>query len=69
MQKILLDVEEDCKTHPWGMMRNIQFFLPKNIKFTELVVKHYHKLVFHNAVRETLNQIRIKSWIKKPRNY
>ena len=42
--------------------------LPKNSKFTELVVKH-HKLVFHNDVRETLDQIRTKFWITKPRNY
>ena len=43
--------------------------LTKNSKFTELVVKHDHKLVFHNGVRETLNQIRTKFWITKPRNY
>ena len=43
--------------------------LPKNCKFTELVVKHCHKLVFHNSVRETLNQIRAQFWITKPRNY
>ena len=29
----------------------------------------HHKLVLHNGVRETLNQIRIKFWITKPRNY
>ena len=43
--------------------------LPKNSKFTESVVKHDHKLVFHNGVRETLNQIRTKFWTTKPRNY
>ena len=43
--------------------------LPKNSKFTELVVKHYHKLVLRNDVRETLNQIRTKFWITKTRNY
>ena len=43
--------------------------LPKNSKFTELVVKHYHKLVLRNDVRETLNQIRKKFWITKTRNY
>ena len=43
--------------------------LPKDSKFTELVVKHYHKLVFHNGVSETLNQIRAKFWITMPRNY
>ena len=43
--------------------------LPKSSKFTELVVKYYHKLVFHNGVHETLNQIRTKFWITKPRNY
>ena len=41
--------------------------LPKNSKFTELVVTH-HKLVFHNGVCEPLNQIRTKFWISKPRN-
>lgn len=29
----------------------------KNSKFTELVVKYYHVLVFQNGVRETVNQI------------
>ena len=43
--------------------------LPKNSKFTELVVKHYRKLVLHNGVREALNQIRTKFWITKPKNY
>ena len=43
--------------------------LPENNKFTELVVKHYHKLVLHNGVRETLNQIRTKFWITKLGNY
>ena len=49
-------------------MRKYPIILMKNSKFTELVVKHY-KLVFHNGVRETLNQIRTKFWITKPRNY
>ena len=44
-------------------------FLPKSCKFTELVVKYYHKLVFHNGLHETLNQVRTKFWITKPRNY
>ena len=43
--------------------------LPKSIKFTELLVKHYHKLVLHNVVRETLNQISTKFWVTRPRNY
>ena len=43
--------------------------LPKNSKFTKSVVKRYHKLVLHNGVRETLNQIRPKFWIIKPKNY
>ena len=43
--------------------------LPKNSKFKELVVKHCHKLLFHNGVRETLKLIRTKSQITKPINY
>ena len=43
--------------------------LPKNSKFMELVVKHYHKLVLHNDLRETLNQVRTKFWITELRNY
>ena len=50
--------------HPWSMMRSIQLFYEKKSKFNEFVVKHYHKLVFHNGVPETLNQIRTKLWIK-----
>ena len=43
--------------------------LPRNSTFMELVVKHYRKLVFHNGLRETLNQIKTTFWITKPRNY
>ena len=56
------------KNAPMEYDAKYPIILAKNNKFTELVVKHY-KLVFHNGVRETLNQIRTKFWITKPRNY
>ena len=43
--------------------------LPKNSKFTELVVKRYHKLVFHNGVHQTLKQMKANFWITKARTY
>ena len=43
--------------------------LAKNGKFTELVVKHYHKLVFHNGVHQTLKQMKTNFWITKARTY
>ena len=46
-----------------------QIILLKNSEFMELVAQYYHKLVSHNGVRETLNQIRTIFWITKPRNY
>ena len=67
-KKILLNVEEEWKTHPWSMMRSVQLFY-WNSKFTELIVKYYQNLVLHNGMRETLNQIRKKFWIAKPINY
>ena len=43
--------------------------LTKKSKFTELVVKHYYKLVSHNGLNKTLNQMRTKFWITKPKKY
>ena len=43
-------------------------FLPRDTKFTVLVVQYYHKLVLHNGVKETLNQIRSKFWIPQSSN-
>ena len=37
---------------------NYPIILPKNSKFTKLLLKHYRKSVFHNGVHKTLNQIR-----------
>ena len=56
------------KNAPMEYDAKYPIILAKNNKFTELVVKHY-KLVFHNGVCETLNPIRTKFWITKPRNY
>ena len=41
-------------------------FVPKG-EFAILLIKHFHILVKHNGVKETLNQIRTKYWIPKAR--
>ena len=60
---------ERLKKPPMKYDAKYPIILPKNSKFTELVIKHYHKLVLRNDVRETLNQIRTKFRITKTRNY
>ena len=52
------------KNAPMEYDAKYPIILRKKSKFNEFVVKHYHKLVFHNGVPETLNQIRTKLWIK-----
>ena len=37
--------------------------LPSKSLFSELIIKKYHDLVFHNGTRDTLNPIRQKYWI------
>ena len=36
MNKVLLDVEEDWKLHPWTMMQSIQLFYQKIINSRNL---------------------------------
>ena len=62
-------IRERLKNAPMEYDAKYPIILPKNSKFTELVVRHYYKLVFQIGVREALNQIRTKFWITKPRNY
>ena len=73
-----LNLEKDEKIiRCRGRLKNVlmeynakyQIILLKNREFMELVVQYYHKLVLHNGVLETLNQIRTIFWITKPRNY
>jgi hypothetical protein len=42
--------------------------LPGSHYFTKLVVKRAHERVFHNGVKETLNEIRSRFWILKGRS-
>ena len=39
------------KNEPMDYDGKYPIILPKSSRFTELVVKHYHKLVLHNVVR------------------
>ena len=48
------------KNAPMEYDAKYPIILRKKSKFNEFVVKHYHKLVFHSGVPETLNQIRTK---------
>ena len=41
--------------------------LPSKSLFSELIIKKYHDLVFHNGTRDTLNAIRQKYWILRGR--
>ena len=56
------------------MQSNISFdtklsiILPK-CYFTELVVGFYNRKVLLNDAKETLNELRIKPWISKARNF
>ena len=43
--------------------------LPKNQKFSELVVIKAHNEVKHRGLKETLNEIRKEFWISQPRNF
>ena len=42
-------------------------FLPHDHSFTLLVVRHYHSVVLHNGVKETLNELRNLYWVPKAR--
>ena len=48
------------KTQKYTYGKILSYFTEK--KFTELVAKQCHKLIFHNDLRETLNQIRTEFW-------
>lgn len=37
--------------------------LPKNARFTELLIRHVHNLVLHGGVQETLTRLRTKFWV------
>ena len=43
--------------------------LPKNHRFTEVVVLHCHKIVHHCKVRGTLAELRSRFWIGKGRQF
>ena len=68
-EEYIITCRRRLKNVPMENNANYPIILPKNSKFTESVVKHYRKLVFQNIMRETLNQIRTKIWIRKPRHY
>ena len=40
-------------------------FLPKESRFTELIILDCHENVKHNGVKETLNQLILEFWIPK----
>ena len=65
----IMRCRRSLKNAPMVYDAKYRIVLPKNSKFMELVVKHYHKLVLHNDLRETLNQVRTKFWITELRNY
>ena len=68
-EETIISYRRRLKNAPMEYAAKYPIILPKNIKFTELVLKHYFTLVLHNGLHETLNQIRTKFWITKPRNY
>ena len=41
--------------------------LPSKHHFTELVIREHHAVVHHNGIRDTLNSIRERYWIKRGR--
>ena len=43
--------------------------LPKNHRFTDLVIVFYHCIVKHNGTRGTLNTLRSDHWIPQGRSY
>ena len=43
--------------------------LPKNHRFTDLVIAFYHCIVKHNGTRDTLNMLRSEHWIPQGRSY
>ena len=43
--------------------------LPKNHRFTDLVIVFYHCIVKHNGTRDTLNTLRSEYWIPQGRSY
>ena len=43
-------------------------FLPRS-DVSILIIKHYHEVVLHNGVKDTLNELRTKFWMPKARNY
>ena len=51
------------------MIQTIQLFYQKTDILQNQQLNIIIKLIFHNGVREALNQTRLKFWVKKPRNY
>jgi len=43
-------------------------FIPRNTKFATLLIQHYHALVLHSGLKDTINSLRSKYWIPKARN-
>ena len=43
--------------------------LLQKYQFTKLVTLYYHQIVLHNGVKEILNEIKIKLWVPKARNF
>ena len=41
------------------------FIIPKDHHITELIIKDSHNKVYHNEVKETMNQVRSQYWITR----
>ena len=43
--------------------------LSRNHEVTKLIVLRCHKKVYHNGVKQTLNELRAEFWVNRGRSY
>jgi len=57
------------KNTPLNYDTKFPIFIPRTCNLALIIIRHYHSLVLHSGVKDTINSVRSRFWIPKVRNF
>ena len=64
----IIRCEGRLQNAPLNYNSKFPIFIPRDCRFANLIIVYFHRLVKHNGIKETLNELRTQFWIPKCRS-